>query len=83
MTQEKLTKAMQNRKERAAKLAQYEDINRIYANTADDDIIWLDKNSTCDSRIFPTVKEFRFLLRNIRDRLDAEISDLDKEFGEL
>lgn len=83
MTQEKLTKAMQNRKERAAKLEQYEDINRIYANTADDDIIWLDKNSTSNSRIFPTVKEFRFLLRNIRDRLDAEISDLDKEFGEL
>lgn len=83
MTPETLNRANRNRKERAEKLQQYETINRIYANTADDDIIWLDKNSTSDSRIYPTVKEFRFLLRNIRDRLDAEISDLDKEFGEL
>ena len=83
MTPETLDRAKMNRKERAEKLQQYETINRIYANTADDDIIWLDKNSTYDSRIFPTVKEYRFLLRSIRDRLDAEISDLDKEFEEL
>ena len=33
--------------------------------------------------IYPSVKEFRLMLLNVRDRLDAEIARLDKEFASL
>ena len=82
MTQETLKKAIQNRKEREDKLRQYEKVNRIFANTADTDTVIIDVGCG-DKRIYPTGKEFKFLLRNMRDRLDAEINALDKEFESL
>ena len=83
MTQETLEKAKQNRKERAEKLEQYNDVSRRHDNLSKDRRIWLDVCGNCNQRIFPTNAEYKSLLRTIRDRLDAEISALDKEFAEL
>ena len=83
MTQETLEKAKQNRKERAEKLEQYNDVSRRHDNLSKDSMIWLDVCGNCNQRIFPTNAEYKSLLRTIRDRLDAEISALDKEFAEL
>ena len=82
MTQETLEKAKQNCREREEKLRHYEKINLIFGNTADTDVVAIYVECG-DKRIYPTGKEFRFLLRNMRDRLDAEIAALDEEFGKL
>ena len=83
MTQETLEKAKKNRKERAEKLEQYNDVSRRHDNLSKDRRIWLDVCGNCNQRIFPTNSEYKNLLRTIRDRLDAEISALDKEFESL
>ena len=83
MTQETLDKAKENRKERAEKLEQYNDVSWRHDNLSDDKIIWLDVCGNCSQRIYPTNAEYKNLLRTIRDRLDAEISELDKEFESL
>ena len=83
MTQETLEKAKKNRKERAEKLEQYNDVSRRHDNLSKDRRIWLDVCGNCAMRIHPTNQEFKDLLKIIRDRLDAEISALDKEFAEL
>lgn len=78
MTQETLEKAKENRKIREEKLAQYNNVSWKHDNLSDDKNIWLD---VCgNQRIYPTNAEYKCLLRTIRDRLDAEISELDKEF---
>ena len=83
MTHETLERAKNNRKERIEKVEHLNDINKILANLSDDAIIWLDVNGNCANRIYPTVREYRFLLRNIHDRLGVEIAELDKEFESL
>ena len=83
MTQETLEKAKENRKIREEKLAQYNNVSWKHDNLSNDKIIWLDVCGNCSQRIYPTNAEYRNLLRTIRDRLDAEISALDKEFEEL
>lgn len=83
MTQETLEKAKENRKIRAEKLAQYNDVSWKHDNLPDEKVIWLDVCGNCAQRIYPTYQEFKNLLKIIRDRLDAEISALDKEFAEL
>ena len=83
MTQETLEKAKENRKIYAEKFAQYTDVSLKHDNLSDDKIIWLDVCGNCANRIHPTNSEYKNLLRTIRDRLDAEISALDKEFEEL
>lgn len=82
MTNESFEKATHNRKERKDKLEQYNKVSRIHDGLSDDSLVcfYIDNATT---RIYPTAKECRFLLRNIRDRLDIEISELDKEFKEL
>ena len=83
MTQETLEKAKENRKIREAKLAQYNDVSWKHDNLSDDKIIGLDVCGDCSQRIYPTNAEYRNLLRTIRDRLDVEIAELDKEFESL
>ena len=83
MTHETLERAKNNRKEREEKISQLNDVNKILANLSDDAIIWLDMNGNYAYRIFPTVKEYRLLLRNIHDRINVEISELDREFEGL
>lgn len=83
MTLKTLEKAKENRKIRAEKLTQYTDVSWKHDNLSDDKIIWLDVCGNCSQRIYPTNAEYKSLLRTIRDRLDAEISALDKEFESL
>lgn len=83
MTQETLEKAKKNRKLRSEKLSEYNKVSGIHDNISDNDILWLDFCGNSYARIVPTTKECRDFLRIVRDRLDAEISDLDKEFKEL
>lgn len=83
MTRETLVRANENRKERLEKISQYNHISKMHDRTSDNDIICLDKNCTTDQRIYPTVEEFRAFLRTIRDRLNAEITALDKEFENM
>lgn len=83
MTLKTLEKAKENRKIREEKIAQYNDVSWKHDNLSNDKIIWLDVCGNCSQRIYPTNEEYKSLLRTIRDRLDAEISELDKEFESL
>lgn len=83
MTEETLIRANENRKERLEKLVQYDEISKMYDSVSDNDIIWLDKNCNTNNRIHPTVKEYRDFLLTIRNRLNAEITALDKEFENM
>lgn len=83
MTNEQLKKATMNRNEREQLLKDYNYVSHLYDTTSDNDDVVLSINFNPNKKIFPTVKEYRNLLRNMRDRLDAEIAKLDKEFEEL
>ena len=83
MNQITLNKAISNRDIRKEKLDKYNEVSRMHDELPKDKVIWLDVCGNCAMRIHPTNQEFKDLLKIIRDRLDAEISDLDKEFGEL
>lgn len=83
MTQEQLKEANRNRNEREQALKDYNYVSHLYDTTSDNDDVILSINFNPNKKIFPTVKEYRNLLRNMRDRLDAEIAKLDKEFEEL
>lgn len=85
MTQETLEKAKQNRKERTEKLNQYNSISWKLDNLTKEKIVWLGicGNSGNGSEIYPTNEEYKSLLRTIRNRLFAEIAELDKEFESL
>lgn len=85
MTQETLEKAKENRKKRLEKQNQYNVISWRLDNLTKEKIVWLGicGNSGNGSEIYPTNEEYKSLLRTIRDRLDAEISELDKEFESL
>lgn len=83
MTQETLEKAKENRKIRGEKLIRYNDVSWKHDNLPDEKVIWLDVCGASRDSIYPTNAEYKSLLRTIRDRLDAEISELDKEFEAL
>lgn len=83
MTQEQLNKANRNRNEREQALKDYNYVSHLHDTTSDNDEIFLNINCNPNKKIFPTAKEYRNLLRNMRDRLDIEIAKLDKEFAEL
>lgn len=83
MTENTLEKAKKNREERFYKLQEYERINKDLETISNDETIWLDKNGNSNNRILPTVDEYRNFLKVVRDRLDAEIVKLDREFDEL
>lgn len=83
MTQETLKRAKNNRKLRSEKLSEYNKVSGIHDNISDNDILWLDFCGNSYARIVPTTKECRDFLRIVRDRLDGEIGDLDKEFEGL
>ena len=83
MTQETLEKAKKNRKDRSEKLSEYNKVSGIHDNISDNDILWFDFCGNTYARIVPTAKECRDFLRIVRDRLDVEIGDLDREFEEL
>lgn len=83
MTNEQLKEANRNRNEREQSLKDYNYVSHLYDTTSDNDDVILSINFNPNKQIFPTVKEYRNLLRNMRDRLDAEIAKLDKEFEEL
>lgn len=80
MNQESLDRAILNRKERKRKLQQYNKVNQEFSKLSDHSIIGLSRPCYTDFLIEPTVDEYRSFLRMIRERLDAEIAGLDKEF---
>lgn len=83
MTQETLDRAKTNRKERAEKLQQYNNVSWKHDNLPDEKVIWLDACGIYGDSLYPTNEEYKSLLRTMRDRLDAEIAALDKEFEKL
>ena len=83
MNQESLDKAMKNRNERKEKLQQYNKVNQELSRLSDHSIVSLSRPCYTDTLIEPTVDEYRSFLRMIRERLDAEIAELDKEFESL
>ena len=87
MTELNLEKAKQNRDERASALAEYNKIKEAINVFSDDGFGFVVRVRTWERgdwrEIRPDAKEFRNLLLNMRDRYDAEISRLDKEFEEL
>ena len=83
MTQETLKRAKKNRILRSEKLSEYNKVSGIYDNISDNDALWFDFCGNKYARIVPTAKECRDFLLTVRDRLDAEIKELDKEFEEL
>lgn len=87
MTELNLEKAKQNRGEREAALAEYNKINEAIKAFSDDGFGFVAKIRTWERgdwrEIHPDPKEFHNLLLNMRDRYDAEIARLDKEFEEL
>lgn len=87
MTELNLEKAKQNRNERASALAEYNKINEAINKFSDEGFGFVAEIRTWERgdwrEIHPNAKEFRNMLLNMRDRYDAEISRLDKEFEEL
>ena len=87
MTELNLEKAKRNRDGRSSALAEYNKINEAINAFSDDGFGFMVKIRTWErgdwKEIRPDAKEFCNLLLNMRDRYDAEISRLDKEFEEL
>ena len=87
MTEETLHKAQRNRGKRLLALRRYnlvsDIINHLGADFTPFSVRY--KNSGNDKlNVIPTSEdEFREYMISIRDRLDNEISELDKEFAEL
>ena len=87
MTDEALKQAVENRKEREDLLEKYNLVSRAVKDLDKEGFVcraivrFPGRGSYED--IYPSVKEFRLMLLNVRDRLDAEIARLDKEFVEL
>ncbi len=87
MTDENLKQAVENRKEREDLLDKYNLVSRAISEFGDERteyraVLRL-PGTTCYEDVHPSKKEFRLMLLNVRDRLDAEITRLDKEFIEL
>ena len=85
MTQETLEKAKLNREICKEKLDKYNEVSYMHNELPKDKVIWLDVcvSGAMRIRIHPTNQEFKDLMKIIRDRLDAEIAELDREFESL
>lgn len=87
MTEMNLEKAKVNRELRRNALNEYNKINEAINKFNDEGFSYVARIKTWergDSKdIYPDPREFRNMLLNMRDRYDAEITRLDKEFEEL
>ena len=87
MTELNLEKAKQNRADRVSALNEYNKINEAINKFNDEGFGYVARLRTWErgdwKDIHPDPREFRNMLSNMRDRYDAEISRLDKEFEEL
>ncbi len=87
MTELNLRRAELNRDNRAKALLEYNKIQEAINELGKEKFIYYAKFKTWESgewkEINPDPKEFRNMLLNMRDRYDAEIARLDKEFEEL
>lgn len=87
MTELNLEKAKSNRRLREGILYEYNKVNEAINNFNDEGFGYLaivKMHERADLQdIHPDPEEFRNMLLNMRDRYDAEISKLDKEFEEL
>ena len=87
MTEMNLEKAKTNRELRENALYEYNKINEAINEFSKDGFSYNARIKTWErgdwKDIYPDPREFRNMLLNMRDRYDAEISRLDKEFEEL
>lgn len=87
MTDGILKQAVENRKEREDLLNKYNMVSRAVKEIDSRGFVYRTvvqfPGTALYEDIYPSVKEFRLMLLNVRDRLDAEIARLDKEFAEL
>lgn len=87
MTDGILKQAVENRKEREDLLSKYNMVTRAVNDLNKKGFVCRTlvqfPGTSRYEDIYPSVKEFRLMLLNVRDRLDAEIARLDKEFAEL
>ena len=87
MTEMNLEKAKLNRDNRAKALFEYNKIQEAINNFSKEDFSYVARIKTWErgdwKDIYPDSKEFHNMLLNMRDRYDAEISRLDKEFEAL
>ena len=87
MTEMNLEKAKVNRELRRKALSEYNKINEAINELGKEGFSYCTKFKTWErgdwKDIHPDSKEFRNMLLNMRDRYDAEITRLDKEFEEL
>lgn len=87
MTEMNLEKAKLNRDNRANALFEYNKIQEAINEFSKEGFGYVARIKTWErgdwKDIYPDPKEFRNMLLNMRDRYDAEIARLDKEFEEL
>ena len=87
MTDGILKQAVENRKKREDLLNKYNMVSRAVKDLDSRGFVYRTvvqlPGTAIYEDIYPSKKEFRLMLLNVRDRLDAEISRLDKEFSEL
>lgn len=87
MTEMNLEKAKVNRELRRNALNEYNKINEAINKFNDEGFSYVARIKTWErgdfKDIYPDPREFRNMLLNMRDRYDAEITRLDKEFEEL
>ena len=87
MTEMNLEKAKLNRGNRAKALFEYNKIQEAINNFSKEDFSYVARIKTWErddwKDIHPDSKESHNMLLNMRDRYDAEISRLDKEFEAL
>lgn len=87
MTELNLERAKTNRKLRENALNEYNKIQEAINELGKEEFRYYAKFKTWErgewKEICPDPKEFRNMLLNMRDRYDAEITRLDKEFEKL
>lgn len=87
MTEMNLEKAKVNRKLRENALYEYNKIQEAINEFSKEGFSYIARFKTWErgelKEIYPDPKEFRNMLLNMRDRYDAEIDRLDKEFEGL
>lgn len=87
MTEETMKRLVDNRMERADLLDKYNMVSRVVKDFDKEGFVYRTvvkfPGKSNYEEIYPSVKEFRLMLLNVRNRLDAEIARLDKEFAEL
>ena len=87
MTEMNLEKAKVNRELRRKALNEYNKINEAINEFSKEGFSYVASIKTWDrgewKDIYPDPREFHNMILNMRDRYDAEITRLDKEFEEL